>query len=158
MERLDQVTAALRRVSGQQDPQAMLLEYRAATRGLIEVDRTVSLSRRDIEQPLFRITRSDLWAKPVNPWTQRDRLPVLSGGLLGELLYAGVPRIIDELRVSRDDPAFEHLDGMQSLAAIPHFDDGVALNMVVHLRRAPHAFDPARFAELVLISGLFGRA
>jgi HD-GYP domain-containing protein (c-di-GMP phosphodiesterase class II) len=158
MDTLEQVMAALRSVSAQHDPQAMLTEYRAATRGFLNIDRSVSLSRRDLPAPQYRITRSGIWPEPVNPWTERGRLPVLEGGLLGELLYAAQPRLIDELRVGRDDPAFEHLEGMGSLAAIPHFDDGEALNMVVHLRREPHGFDRERFPDLVLISGLFGRA
>ena len=47
---------------------------------------------------------------------------------------------------------------MGSLAAIPHFDEGEALNMVIHLRREAGAFDHRRFPELVLLSGMFGRA
>src|SRR5439155_3374591 len=47
---------------------------------------------------------------------------------------------------------------MRSLVAIPHFDGGVGLNMVVHLRREPFAFRHEQFPELVLLSSLFGRA
>src|SRR3954447_1934382 len=99
MDTLEQVVAALKGVSAQHDPQAMLLEYRAATRGMMNIDRTVSLSRRDLSPPEYRITRSDVWPQPINPWLDRDRLPVLNGGLLGALLYGGEPRIIDDLRV-----------------------------------------------------------
>jgi HD-GYP domain-containing protein (c-di-GMP phosphodiesterase class II) len=155
---LDKVVGLLREISRCSDPEEMVRVYAQHRRELIHVDRTVALSRRDLQAPFYRITRSDLWKQPVNPWTQKDLLPLLGGGLLGELLYAGQPRIVDVINIAPDDPAAEYLAGMGSLAAIPHFDGGEALNMVVHMRQEQHAFDPARFANLTLLSGLFGRA
>ncbi len=148
----------MRSISRITDPQEMVHVYKARAGTLWPVGRTVSLSRRDLPEGSYRITRSDIWEKPIDPWKERDKLPVLQGGLLGELLYAGEARIIDELQVAADDPAAEHLAGMGSLAAIPHFDDGVAINMAVHMCRAPRAFDHAVFPQLVVMSGLFGRA
>ena len=49
--------------------------------------------------PQYRITRSSTWAEDVNPWRRSDRLPLLEGGLLGELIYGDEPRIIDDLAV-----------------------------------------------------------
>ena len=160
-ERLALVTEIVRDLSVQQDPQEMLLAYTTRIRRLVPVDRTLSLSRRGLTWPQYRITRSDLWGDGVNPWKQRDLLPVLEGGLLADLLYGDEPRILDDVAevIARpDEPAAEHLEGMRSLAAIPHFDDEVGLNMVVHMRREPAAFSPDAFPEFVLLSGLFGRA
>jgi sigma-B regulation protein RsbU (phosphoserine phosphatase) len=42
--------------------------------------------------------------------------------------------------------------------AIPMYDQGVALNMVVMLRTGPAAFPKDQFPELVWLSNLFGRA
>jgi hypothetical protein len=156
-EALETVTALLRDISRVDDPQAMIRGYVARARKLLTIDRTVSLSRRGLEPPHYRITRSDLWRDPPDPWKEPQRLPQFSSGLLGQLLYAGRPQCIDRLEVPADDPAAEHLAGMGSLAALPHFDDGQALNMVVHMRREPFGFRPEQLPELALLSGLFGR-
>ena len=78
--------------------------------------------------------------------------------MLGELIYANEPRIINDFRPDPDDPAFEYLEGMRSLSAIPQYDRGEALNMIVSLNRTPNSFDPEEFPELVWMSNLFGRA
>ena len=41
--------------------------------------------------------------------------------------------------------------------AIPHYDHGTSLNMVVLLEAEPAAFDPEKFPEWVWVSSLFGR-
>ena len=62
----------------------------------------------------------------------KDRLPIFDRGLLGELLYGDQPRIIDQLEVPPDDPAAEYFARpSQSLMAIPMFDGGTAINMVI---------------------------
>jgi len=157
-QRLAAVVATMREMSLQTDPQAMVRAYVARMRQLVSTDRTIALSRRDLDPPKYRITRTSLWEGDVNPWKQRDRLPVLEGGLLGEWIYSDTPRLIDDLKVSRDDPAFEYLSGMRSVMAIPNYDRGVALNMTVLLREKPDAFDREDFPEWVWMSNLFGRA
>ena len=47
---------------------------------------------------------------------------------------------------------------MQSLMALPNYDLGQALNLVVALRTDPDAFDPETLPERVWMSNLFGRA
>ena len=109
-------------------------------------------------RPRFRITHSSLWEREVNPWTEKAKLPLLEGGLFGELIYGDQPRIIDDLVVDPADPAAPYLEGMRSLIAIPHFDKGIAANMAITARAEPGAFRPDEFPEWVWISGLFGRA
>src|SRR5690349_20491437 len=105
--RLALIVETMREMSRQTDPQAMVRAYGAKMRQILPIDRSVSLSRRGLEAPKFRITRSSLWAEEVNPWKQKDRLPVLEGGLLAELIYGNEPLVIDDLRVAEDDPAAE---------------------------------------------------
>jgi sigma-B regulation protein RsbU (phosphoserine phosphatase) len=126
-------------------------------RTLLPVDATLSLSRRDLDFPSFRVTRSSRWAEDINPWKQKDRLPLLKGGLLAELIYGDQARLFDDFTPSPDDPAFEYLDGFRSLAVIPMFDQGSALNMVLLMRHEPHGFDPEQFPQLVWTSNLYGR-
>jgi sigma-B regulation protein RsbU (phosphoserine phosphatase) len=152
------IVQTLREMSQQTDPQAMVRAYSSRLQKVTAYDRTVSLSRRDLIAPWYRITRSTLWKEPLDPWKDADRLPMFDRGLLGELIYANEPRIIEDLAVDEDDPAYEYFEGMRSLIALPHFDGGESLNMVVHMRREAGAFDPEELPQVVWISGLFGRA
>lgn len=156
--RLRIIVDIMRDMSMQTDPQAMVREYGRRVRALWPADRLVAISRRGLEAPYYRITRNSLWKEEINPWKQKDRLPLLKGGLLADLLYAEEPRIIDEIEVSRDDPAYEVFQGMRSMLAIPQFDQGKALNMIIVMRERPRAFDPEEFPEFVWVSNLFGRA
>ena len=157
-DRMALIVETMREMSHQTDPQAMVRVYRKRARALLPIDRSVSLSRRELSPPEYRITRSSTWTDEVNPWTQRDRLPVLRSGLLGELIYGDEPRIIDHLDVAPDDPGFEYFAGQRSLMAIPTYDQGVALNMTVLMRAEPAAFSYEQFPEWVWFSNLFGRA
>jgi sigma-B regulation protein RsbU (phosphoserine phosphatase) len=157
-ERLAFIVETMRDMSRQTDPQAMVRAYGTRMRQLMQTDRTVSLSRRDLPRPKYRITRSSLWKEEVNPWQNKDRLPVLEGGLLGELIYGDEPRVMDEIQIARDDPAAEYFAGMRSLIAVPNYDQGVALNMVVLMRKEPASFQREQFPLWVWMSNLFGRA
>jgi sigma-B regulation protein RsbU (phosphoserine phosphatase) len=157
-ERLAFVVATMREMSQQTDAQAMNAAYRARLRKVMPVDASLSLSRRDLAPPRFRITRSSTWHEEINPWKQKERLPLLEGGLLAELIYGDEPRLFDDLRVAPSDPAFEYLGGYRSVAAIPMYDQGVALNMVLLMRAEPGAFPPEQFPQMVWMSNLYGRA
>jgi sigma-B regulation protein RsbU (phosphoserine phosphatase) len=157
-ERLDYVVEMMREISRQTDPQAMVAAYRARIRELMPVDGFVSLARRGLSRPHYRITRSSRWGEDINPWRQADRLPLLEGGLLAELIYGDEPRIIPELNIPSEDPAAWYLEGAKSLVAIPNYDQGVALNMTVLYFHQPHGFDPELLPGYVWMSNLFGRA
>lgn len=156
--RLAVIVDTMREISRQTDPQAMVRTYGARMRELVPADRRISLSRRDLTYPRFRITRSTTWHEEINPWKEKDRLPLLEGGLLAELIYGDQPQIIDDLTIRVDDPAAEYLAGQRSLVAIPLYDQGVALNMVIVSSKKPAAFSKDGFPEMVWVSNLFGRA
>jgi sigma-B regulation protein RsbU (phosphoserine phosphatase) len=157
-ERLPIIVELVRDMSRQTDPQEMVRSYATKIRALLPIDGRISLSRRGLSAPQYRITRSTTWQGEVNPWKEKARLPLLEGGLLAELIYADEPVIIDDLEVRADEPAAEYLAGHRSLMAIPMFDQGVALNMVILLRKEPAAFHLEELPELVWLSNLFGRA
>jgi phosphoserine phosphatase RsbU/P len=157
-QRLAQVVAMMREMSNHTDPQEMVRNYSARVRQFMPVNRMVSLSRRDLDPPKYRITRSSLWEKDINPWKDKASLPVLEGGLLGSLLDAGEPRIIDDLVVSPDDPAAAYFEGQRSLITLPHYDRGQAVNMVILMREEPASFAREEFPEWFWLSSLFGRA
>jgi len=157
-ERLDAVMEMMREMSLQTDPQQMVQQYGARMRKFRLVDRTISLSRRDLEYPTFRITRCSSWTGEVNPWKEAGKLPMFKGGILGELIYGNEPRVMNEFDPSPDDPAIDYLAGHGSLVAVPLLDRGESLNMVVHLRHESGAFDPEILPEHVWTANLFGRA
>jgi phosphoserine phosphatase RsbU/P len=156
-ERMELVVTTMRELSRQTDPLEMGRLYGKRMRKLIPIDRSVSISRRDLRQPYFRVTRSATWKEQPNPWTERDQLPLYHGGLFAELLYGDEPRLFDDLEVDPSDPAAEYLEGHRSVMAIPMYDQGAALNMTLLMRKEPAAFDPRQFPELVWMSNLFGR-
>lgn len=157
-ERLNSIVEVMREISRQTDPQEMVRAYGRQMQEVIPADCRLSLSRRGLEFPQFRITRSSTWRDPVNPWKQHDRLPLLSGGLFAELLYSEEPQILEDVRVAEDDPAAEYLAGQRSLMAIPLFDAGAAPNMVILSRSNPGDFDHEQLPEMVWMANLFGRA
>lgn len=156
--RLDAVVDVVRQISLQTDPQAMVSMYRRRSAEIHGFAHSLSLSRRGLNHPHFRITRSTTWTEEINPWKQPDRLPLLSGGILAELIYGDEPRLLHGVTIGHDDPAHAYLRDARAIQALPIYDEGVALNMVV--RYAPHAsaFDHADFPEAVLRANLFGRA
>lgn len=157
-ERLAVVVEAMREMSLETDPESLVRKYSKRTRVLTPVDRLVALSRRNIEAPKYRVTRASIWQESINPWKEPHRLPVMAGGLLGDLIYGDEPRILGSIEVSANDPAREYFDGMGSLVFIPNFDKGAAMNGVVLMRRERDAFQPEQLPELVWMSNLFGRA
>lgn len=158
--RLADLVELMREMSTLEDPQEMVRTYGRRVREIMPSDRWISLSRRGLEYPKYRITRSSLWTEEIDPWKQSEKLPVLEGGLLAELIYGNQPRIIDDISevIKPDDPAAEQLAGMRSLMAMPHFHQGDGLNMVVTLREAAGAWEPEQLPERFWISSLFGRA
>lgn len=156
--RLDHIVQMMREMSRHEDPEEMVRTYGASMRQLVPTDRWISLSRRDLQAPWFRITRDSTNPTRANPWREKHLLPLLKGGLLADLIYGNEPRIIDDLSVSAEDPAAGYFAGMRSLMAIPNYDKGESINMGVLMREAPAAFPPDRLPEHVWLSNLFGRA
>jgi sigma-B regulation protein RsbU (phosphoserine phosphatase) len=156
--RVELTLDVMRDLSRAADPQAMYDVYARRMGEVFPTSRQISLSRRGLAAPRVRVTRFSRWTQPVNPWTDADRLPLFDRGLFSELVHAGRPRLIDELAVPADDPAAPFLDGQGSLLAIPLFDNGEPIHMVVLTREEPRAFPRERVPELVWMSNLFARA
>ncbi len=151
-------TDMMRELSRYADPDELYHVYARRMSQLYPTARQVSVSRRGLENPLFRVTRFNLWKDQVNPFRDAHRRPVLSGGVIADLLYGDEPRVIDDLIVTPDDPAWDLLEGQGSLLAIPLFDSGVAQNMIVVTREERGAFRREQVPELVWMTNLFSRA
>jgi sigma-B regulation protein RsbU (phosphoserine phosphatase) len=147
----------MRELSRTLDPQEMYQVFARRMQQLFPTSRRISLSRRDLARPEVRITRYSMWENPVNPWDKPELLPVVDRGIFSELIYGEEPVILDELFLAPDDPARPYLDGQRSLMAIPNYDEGESMNMVVVTREEPNAFPRDRFPDLVWMSNMFGR-
>lgn len=157
-ERLDVVVETMKEISLQSDPQALVQVYAKRMAQFLASDGFLSTSRRDLKRPQFRVTRSNKWAGKIDPWRDKDKLPVLTGGIIADLMYSDEPHMLEVLKFPKDDPAYEYLpEDCHFLVAIPHFDMGEALNYVFHFYRAASAFDPQNLPEMVWMSNLFGR-
>jgi phosphoserine phosphatase RsbU/P len=157
-EQLALVVETMREMSLQTDPQTMVKQYAARARKLMATERLVSLSRRNLQRPQVMITRNSRNPEEINPWLQKDRLQILDGGLLSDLIWGDQPVIIDDLQLDPKDPSYPLLEGLGSICAIPLFDKGTSLNMVVVGRTARGGFNHDLLPEHVLMSNLFGRA
>ena len=157
-ERMAFIIATMREMSSQTNPIEMRRLYSQRMRQILPLDGSLSLSRRDLEYPKYRITRSSKWTQDIDPWKQPHLLPQFEGGMIAGLIYGDEPRLFDDLDIDPDDPAVEYLNGYRSMLAIPMFDRGEALNMIILLRREPNAFNAEQFPEVVWMSNLFGRA
>lgn len=157
-ERLDFVVDAMRAMSEVDDPREVVAVFGEKVASIFTRDASISLTRREVEPPKYIISRFSGWENPADPWTERHKLPLLEGGLIGELIYGNAPRIIDDLEVAADDPAAEYFKGMKSLIAFPAWDHGEALNMTIFMRKDRAGFDPDSLPEIVLVANLMGRA
>jgi sigma-B regulation protein RsbU (phosphoserine phosphatase) len=156
--RLRRIDDLVMEMSAQDDADRLVRVFARQGAFLIPRDGLLSINRRDLDPPYYRLSRSWRWDESINPWTERHRLPVFDRGLLGELLYVGKPAVLNHLEVEPDDPAREHLEGMRSLACAPGYDHGQPLNMVIALSRQPDAFTTADLENLLLHANLLGRA
>jgi len=157
-EQLAFVVETMKEMSSHTDPQEMRQAFSRRMRTLLPVDSSLSLSRRGLDFPQYRITRASRWEEDINPWKEKHRLPLLQGGVIAEWIYGDEPLLLDDFHVDAEDPAYEYLSGFRSVAVIPLYDGGVARNMVLLLRREPAAFSKEQFPQLVWISNLYGRA
>ncbi len=152
------VVDLVREMSRQNDPQELVSIFRRRATEFFGGDGSISLSRRGMERPQYKVTRSSVWTKQVNPWKDPHLLPVLEGGVVAELLYADEARVIGDFKIPEGDPAHEHLQGARSLMCLPLYDEGTALNMVVRYSREPDFFSAENLSGATLLANLFGRA
>jgi sigma-B regulation protein RsbU (phosphoserine phosphatase) len=156
--RLDFFVETMRAMSSETDPQKMVRYYGARMKEFFTRDGLISLSRRELSFPYYRITRSHTWKSDVNPWQQKTKLPLFDRGIMGEWIYGEKALIINDLQIPDGDPGLEFLQGMRSVMVVPQFDNGHTLNMVVILKKKVNGFDPELLPEQVWIANLFGRA
>ena len=93
----------MRELSRYKDPDELYKVFTRRMGQLYPTTRQVTVSRRGLERPYYRVTRFNLWKEQSNPWRDAEKLPVQSGGLIGELAYEEQPRVFGELELRRCD-------------------------------------------------------
>jgi phosphoserine phosphatase RsbU/P len=156
--RLQRIDRLVREMSHLDDPDRLIRVFGEQSGALFQHDGLVTISRRGLDAPRFRVTRSWRWREAVNPWAEAERLPVLEGGLLSRLLYAGTPVLLNDFPLGPEDPGREHLEGMRSLIAAPGYDQGQPVYLILALRSEPDAFAEGELETLLLNANLLGRA
>ncbi len=156
-ERLDKAVAMIRELSQQSDPESLVDVYSRYSQQASPIDAFISVTRRDIAPPKYRIARFSGWDYQPNPWRERNKLPIFEGGLLGELSFCNEPRIIRDLELDPDDPCAAMFEGMRSLQSVPIFDGGDGLNVAVQLRKEPDAFNVDLLPQTFWMTNLFAR-
>jgi sigma-B regulation protein RsbU (phosphoserine phosphatase) len=158
-ERLAMVAEMMRDISRTTDPQELVSLYGRRMAEFLKSDGFMSLSRRNLEDGRFRVTRSSKWTEAVDPWHNLERLPHYRGGLLAKLLYGNEPKFLKPLVADPEDPIWGYAPaGTAAAVFIPHYDDGEAVNAVVHFYDNPDDFKFDDMPEMVWMSNLFGRA
>jgi len=156
-ERLAEVAETARELSEILDPRAMVSRCVERMRRFLAVRRLLSVTRRGIEPPAYGVDELSSWTQTAE---RRDTSGYrrLEGGLLEEILDAGAPAYLEDSTVSPDDPAAEYLAGQRSLVAIPVFEHGECVEMIVLTRERPGGFDPERLPERVWLTNALARA
>jgi sigma-B regulation protein RsbU (phosphoserine phosphatase) len=157
-QRLDQIVVLMREMSSHADPQTMVRAYGERVRSIQANDGFIAVSRRGLAPGQYKVTRATAHANPIDPWKDGAKIPISTHGVLGQWIADGLPRLIQDFVVPPDDPYAPLFGAARSVAIMPQFDNGEALNMVVILKNTPNGFDPERFPELFWQSNLFGRA
>ena len=148
----------MRELSRYADPDELYRVFSTRLNQLYPTSRQLTVSRRGLDRPQFRVQRFNLWKDAVNPYRQPEKLPLYTGGLIGEMIFEDQPRVIDDLALHNGDPAREFFEGQRSLLAIPIFDGGTATTMVIVSREDPASFSRGQIPELVWLYNLFARA
>lgn len=158
-EELQIIDQTMKDISDVNDPQQLVKLYWEGIADLMPVHDHVALSRRNVTAPNYLVTRSSRFETTLNPWTQRDKLPLLTGGLLGELAYADRPVYIDDLhtRLKTDDPGWFYLQGFAKLIALPQYERNESINVSVLLLGEDDEVDFTKVPLMHWHSSLFGR-
>lgn len=162
----------MRSVSGLTDPAELLKAFSPWLATRFRRDFFVTVSRRGLKDGEYKFTRvvpgrpnfSDLTNSRVvmNPWKQWEELPVYRGGLVGEIILRAEPRLI-HLPNLVGDPVLAGVMGadagrMRSLAAIPAFDGGEAINWSIIFCADEQPYSPEEFEAGMLDINMMGTA
>jgi sigma-B regulation protein RsbU (phosphoserine phosphatase) len=154
--RLEEYFELVQLLSEQRDPGGLLNAYRQRAQFVVRYDHMMSFSRLDMPPGQALMTRSSRWTTPINPWQEREKLPVITDGMVTCLMEAARPVKIDQIEIDPADPVAEQLEGMNSMLAVPIFHEGNPTYLVCLLRKEPSAFTLDELCTFLLTANLIG--
>ena len=154
---IDSTTELLKHMSAAADPDGLLRLFVEHVRRSVHVEHALVLSSAGMTAPQYRIVRSITWNADRGT-VLAEAAEVREGGLLAKLLYAGRFQNIVDLSPEASDPALDLLRGSRSLIALPLFEKGSRVGMVVVLGSSSQPHNPADLCVLATITSLLGRA
>ncbi len=151
----------LRRVSRHTEPADVQKEFARILREERQVDGMISLSVRGLPRGQYKFTRvnldDDVGTVTINPWRQWNDLATHSGGFIGSLIEAPVPRIVQHMNVRHDPVLGDRLARFGSCFANPLYDDGEALNWSITFRVGDEAYTAEGSETNILRSNVIGK-
>ncbi len=161
--RLGILVEMLRKLSIADTPSAVLRAFALGYWALRPIQRMVSLSTRDLPPGAYRVTRNiDVEAvlegrfTPDDSIPQRERIPVQTGGFLGEMIADGQPKFIPNLDIPDDPVLGDCLAGLGSALVLPLFDEGEPRYWTLQFRREPNAFTSEELEHAAIVANLVG--
>lgn len=162
------LTEMLRAGSTLEDPARMLAHFGAifGTGDGPRRDMLVTVSQRGLPEGQYKVTRLLTEAQRLNPdspdlpnpWRDWHRLRVYSGGFLGEVIARAEPQLITGLDLRADPVVGDRLAAMRSCLAIPHFDEGRALNWAFQFANDDRRWSINDIERAMVMGNLLGTA
>jgi sigma-B regulation protein RsbU (phosphoserine phosphatase) len=151
-------------ISAATTPEQVVDAYTDAVRRLRQAGEKsfalITLSTVGVEPGHYRITRiigfDGLNRLPDSPWNHKDRLPVVSGGLMGRIIHAGLPALCPHLDLPDDPVLGDFLSQCGSMIAVPAFMDGKPTHWNFQFRREAGGFDADDLATAILRANMIG--
>lgn len=169
--RIGKLTDVMRTISTLTEPAEMIRAFAPWVSTRTTRDFFVTVSKRNLPEGQYKITRvmpgrpsfeGASNAPPVNPWETWDEIPTHTGGIIGEILRSGTPRLIEGLDLA-SDPVLGPVMGndaprMRMLAAMPAFDNGEPLNWSISFSADPNWDAVGQFESGMLDVNMMGTA
>ena len=161
VKRLGSLIEMLREISAEPDPVESVQRYRATITKLYGDRGLMSVSKRGARDGHYRVVRVlhhqgiDRTRYPNIEYAAATA-PVVSGGIVGDIVFGGHPVVMRDLHVADDPVLGDALAPYRSLLATPVFDQGRDLNWLFYLGTKPDSFPTSEVESLILQANLLG--
>lgn len=158
--RIPELNQLFREGSKIEEPHLMLRHFARWFGRTPRSDLLVSVSRRGLPEGSYKVTRKLTMDERLNahrietpnPWKTWDQIPVLQGGIVGEIISVHEPQLLLDLDLADDPHLGDDLAPMRSALAIPHFDKGESLNWAIFFLK-DEAGQPLDVVEQATLNG-----
>lgn len=162
---LDLLTGVLRESSRQTDPAKMMAALGPWFSRQGRYDMMISVSRRNLPEGEYKITRViedpkivEEVAQRNNPWRDWSMIPTQAGGVIGRVIERDESQLFRGLQIDDDPVLGIAVREMRSLLALPNFDNGRALNWALFFRRDPEGWPLDEVPTILKDGNLLGMA